>query len=214
MKKKTRFVFYSGSRRLLKSMLVLTLAGAPLQWACAQITLKMGKTTVGKVVRSIQSQMDYKFFYDDAVASLPVKGINVQNASLRSVLSSLLQDKDVNFTIEDKFVYLKLRESSVAPKRQTRQIGKTRKFSGTVLDENGEPVIGASVVDKVTKVGTVTDMDGNFMLDVAEGTELTISYVGYSDRKVRASQNMNVQLKADTQLLNDVVVVGYGSQKR
>lgn len=214
MKKKTRFVFYSGSRRLLKSMLVLTLAGAPLQWACAQITLKMGKTTVGKVVRSIQSQMDYKFFYDDAVASLPVKGINVQNASLRSVLSSLLQDKDVNFTIEDKFVYLKLRESSVAPKRQTRQIGKTRKFSGTVLDENGEPVIGASVVDKVTKVGTVTDMDGNFMLDVAEGTELTISYVGYFDRKVRASQNMNVQLKAGTQLLNDVVVVGYGSQKK
>ena len=87
-------------------------------------------------------------------------------------------------------------------------------LSGTVVDETGEPIIGASVVDKATNFGTVTDVNGKFSFDVPLGTELTISYVGYADYKLRATQNMEIKLKPNTQLLNDVVVVGYGSQKK
>ena len=98
--------------------------------------------------------------------------------------------------------------------RNQKVSDKKQRVNGTVFDEQGEPVIGASVVDKATNFGTVTDVNGKFSFDVPLGTELTISYVGYADYKLRATQNMEIKLKPNTQLLNDVVVVGYGSQKK
>ena len=86
--------------------------------------------------------------------------------------------------------------------------------SGVILDENGEPVIGASILEKGTTNGTITDFDGNFMLDVAEGATLEISYVGYATQSLPAAANMRIVLKEDTEVLEEVVVVGYGVQKK
>ena len=86
---------------------------------------------------------------------------------------------------------------------------------GTVIDENGDPVIGATVVEKAQpQNATITNIDGQFAIKVAEGTSLVISYVGYQTIEVKAKNLMSVTLKEDAQVLNDVVVIGYGVQKK
>ena len=87
---------------------------------------------------------------------------------------------------------------------------------GHVTDDMGEDVIGASVVEKGTGNGTVTDMTGNFSLKVPEGATLSISYVGFATKEVAAKGGsvIEIQLGEDKQLLNEIVVVGYGAQKK
>jgi TonB-linked SusC/RagA family outer membrane protein len=85
---------------------------------------------------------------------------------------------------------------------------------GTVVDEAGEPVIGATIQIKGTSQGTVSDMDGNFTLSAPAGGTLVISYVGYRTQEVPVSANVNVELVADTQLLDEVVAIAYGTTKR
>lgn len=85
---------------------------------------------------------------------------------------------------------------------------------GVILDDAGEPILGASILQQGTTNGTITDFDGNFTLDVPEGAMLEISYVGYASQTLPAAANMNVILKEDTELLEEVVVVGYGVQKK
>ena len=89
-----------------------------------------------------------------------------------------------------------------------------QKFSGTVFDDAGVPVIGASVVEKGTSNGVVTDIDGNFTVEVAPGATLVISYVGYSNVEVAASPSMHITLKEDSEMLDNLVVIGYGVQKK
>lgn len=86
--------------------------------------------------------------------------------------------------------------------------------SGTIVDDTGEPIIGASILEKGTTNGTITDFDGNFVLDVAEGAMLEISYVGYAPQSLQAAADMRIVLKEDAEVLEEVVVVGYGVQKK
>ena len=86
---------------------------------------------------------------------------------------------------------------------------------GTVVDDLGEPVIGASVVEKGNpQNGTITNMDGQFTLKVNEGTTIVVSYIGYTTQELTARSNMTITLKEDAQTLQDVVVIGYGVQKK
>ena len=91
---------------------------------------------------------------------------------------------------------------------------KADKLQGTVVDEKGEPVTGATVKVKGTGVGAVTDMDGRFTITAKPGTLLIISYVGYTDVQVKGTQNMRVRLKNSTENLNEVVVVAYGTSRK
>ena len=87
-------------------------------------------------------------------------------------------------------------------------------FTGTVVDPNGEPVIGATIVQKGTSNTTVTDFDGNFSINAPAGAELEITYVGYGKQTVLAGENMHIVITEDAELLNEVVVIGYGVQKK
>ena len=91
---------------------------------------------------------------------------------------------------------------------------QNQSVSGIVTDANGEPVIGASIVEKGTANGCITDVDGRFTLDVKPGAVLKISFVGFQTSELKATRNMRVVLKEDSELLDEVVVVGYGSQKK
>jgi len=86
--------------------------------------------------------------------------------------------------------------------------------NGVVMDQMGEPVIGASVLEKGTNNGTITNIDGKFSLSVKRGATLVISYIGYKTQEVKATPNMKVTLAEDSELLEEVVVVGYGVQKK
>ena len=86
---------------------------------------------------------------------------------------------------------------------------------GTVIDDQGETVIGASVVEKGNpQNGTITDFNGNFTIKVNEGATIVVSYIGYVTQELKATRNMRVVLKEDAQTLQDVVVIGYGVQKK
>ncbi len=102
--------------------------------------------------------------------------------------------------------------AAAAPQSQSQAVVT---ITGSVLDENNEPVIGASVVQKgVSTNATATDVDGKFKLRVAEGTVLHISYVGYKTVEVAAAQGMSVYLQPTTEMLNELVAIGYGTQKK
>lgn len=98
----------------------------------------------------------------------------------------------------------------------TAQAQQRIQVSGTVSDPSGEPVIGASVVQKGTTNGTITDLDGKFSLSVASGTTLQVSYIGYVSQDVKAisGKPLTITLNEDTKTLDEVVVVGYGTQKK
>ena len=93
---------------------------------------------------------------------------------------------------------------------------KCQKISGVVTDDKGEPVIGANVIVKGTTNGTITDLDGNFSLEAPDGSTLTISYIGYLNKEVRVDgqSQYDIRLLEDTQTLDEVVVVGFGTQKK
>ncbi len=87
-------------------------------------------------------------------------------------------------------------------------------FTGRVVDPSGEPVIGATIVQKGTSNTAVTDYDGNFSINAPAGAELEITYVGYGKQTVLAGENMHIIITEDSELLNEVVVIGYGVQKK
>lgn len=88
-------------------------------------------------------------------------------------------------------------------------------FKGVVLDDQGEPVIGATIQVKGQKgAGAITDMDGNFIIDTDAKSTLVITYIGFKETEVKPSANMRITLKQDDKTLDEVVVVGYGVQKK
>ena len=102
----------------------------------------------------------------------------------------------------------------VAPCLMHTAEAQSQKITGTVVDEFGDPVIGANVRVKGTTIGAVTDIDGKFSLDTSAGSELEISFIGYVSESVKASPGMTVTLREDSQSLEDVVVIGYGTMKK
>ena len=97
---------------------------------------------------------------------------------------------------------------------EVTSIQQNKAIKGRVIDANGEPIIGASVLEKGTTNGTITDMDGNFQLNVKDGAILSVSYIGYAAQELVAQANMTITLTEDTELLEEVVVLGYGAGQR
>ena len=108
----------------------------------------------------------------------------------------------------------KLLMTALAMSLSTSLYAQNQKFTGTVVDEAGEPIIGASVTVKGAKESAVTDLDGHFSINANPGQTLVINYIGFSPLEAKATENLKVTLREDRQMLNDVVVVGYGVQKK
>ena len=100
-----------------------------------------------------------------------------------------------------------------AASEKVAAVQQTRQATGHVEDSQG-PLIGATVMEKGTNNGTVTDFDGNFSLNVKPGATLVISYVGYESMEMKAGDNVQVKMKEDGHVVNEVVVIGYGTQRR
>lgn len=130
------------NKRWMGAAFALMLSVAPFQGAMAQVTLSTPNTTLGTVIKKIQAQKKYQFFYDDKLTHIPVAGINVKNEAIEKVMELLLKGKGVSYKIEDNVVYLK-KEGPQTP--QTNKTTEKRKISGQVLDENQEPMIGVTV---------------------------------------------------------------------
>jgi TonB-linked SusC/RagA family outer membrane protein len=175
-------------------------------WA-QSITMKFQNESLPSALKRIEKTTDYKFIfaYDD-VKGYTVSG-EVGNSSISEVMSFLLADHPLNYTISGRTINIT---------RGRQHMGQHR-ISGVVLDTNsGEPVIGATVkVVGHPSVGAVTDANGRFSIDYpARGNRVQVSYVGMTSQTLDADIYMKIKLSGDLKVLNDVVVVGYGTTQR
>ena len=131
--------------------------------------------------------------------------LNVTNQPIQRLLDDVLHQRDLQYTMTGHSIVVTLKTA-----------GKVKQVSGTVVDSNGEPIIGANVVEKGTTNGTVTDISGNFSLNIDDTGILQISYIGFNtqDVAVNGKSSLMINLKEDTQKLDEVVVVGYGTMKK
>ena len=170
------------------------------------VTLSMKNATLKQFFEAVEKQTTYIFSYRDAI----VEGkkevtLNVTNQPIQRLLDDVLHQRDLQYTMTGHSIVVTLKTA-----------GKVKQVSGTVVDSNGEPIIGANVVEKGTTNGTVTDISGNFSLNIDDTGILQISYIGFNtqDVAVNGKSSLMINLKEDTQKLDEVVVVGYGVQKK
>ncbi|MBP8790518.1 MAG: SusC/RagA family TonB-linked outer membrane protein [Breznakibacter sp.] len=202
-----RFRNLKGSRSLsgwfMILMMVLT---SPV---FSQISLSLKNSTVDDVLKGIQKQSDYQFFYNDAIAALKVDLFSTKEASIGTVMTLLKQKTGIDFRIEDSIVYL-----SIKVKGQDSQI--PYQVKGKVLDGTGNPLVGVNVMVKGTTSGMITDMDGQFELMVpGKQSELVFSYIGFISQVVGPglSNNLTVVLKENITEVSEVVVTALGIKR-
>lgn len=187
-----------------------------------EISLNLRNATITNAISEIEKSSDYVFLITDEVKTELNKkaSINVSDESINNILELILMDTNLDYRVVERQVTLYKNEMSAnrtstsATKSQIVQ--QTRQIRGQVLDAAGVPIIGANIIEAGTTNGTVTDFDGNFTLDVANNAEIQVTYIGYLPLTVNtAGQNsFNVVLQEDTQSLEELIVVGYGVQKK
>lgn len=168
--------------------------------------------TLAEVLDAIEQQTAYSFIYDARVIDLsaPVRE-RLQGRSLLDLLDLLFKDTDIAFTVVNKQIILNHREYVIR-----MQENQNRQVAGTVTDKAGEPIIGANILIKGTSRGTVTDLDGNFMLDLPPKATLQVSYIGYLPQKINynGERVLHIQLAEDSQQLGEVIVTALGLHKQ
>lgn len=173
------------------------------------ITLKMSNITVKQAMDELKSRSGYSFVFSSADVDTGKKiSVSSENQSINAVIEQILRGQGLTYEIQGKNIILK--------KDILTSVDKKTKITGIVKDQYGEPIIGANVVVKGTTLGTITDIDGNYTLDIPLGASLQVSYIGYLTQEVATvgKNNINVSLIEDTQKLEEVVVVAYGVQKK
>ena len=173
-----------------------------------QVTLKMQNESIRDVFKEIETQSPYRFFYNEAFADLNKRiNINVDDRDINSTLDELLLMSDMSYKVLDNNLVV------IAPRKELQQ----QVVTGQVTDAaTGEPLPGASVVIQGTTTGTTTGIDGDYSLSVP-GPEsvLEITFVGYLTQQILVGNNtvINVNLSEDVRLLDEIIVVGYATQR-
>jgi len=199
--------------KLFRALLILLLIAVPVQWAAAQLTLSTPRTTLGTVIKQIQSQSKYQFFYNDKLSTVTVEPLKVKDASLEQVLNTLLKNKDISYKIEENIIYLSEKENSNSLQQQS---GKERTITGQVVDAKGEPLIGVSILVKGTTDGAITDLDGNYKIVTKSNNPVIVySYIGYKTQEIplKGQTAINITMMDDTQVIDEVVVTALGIKR-
>ena len=199
--------------KLFRALLILLLIAVPVQWAAAQLTLSTPRTTLGTVIKQIQSQSKYQFFYNNKLSTVTVEPLKVKDASLEQVLNTLLKNKDISYKIEENIIYLSEKENSDSLQQQS---GKERTITGQVVDAKGEPLIGVSILVKGTTDGAITDLDGNYKIVTKSNNPVIVySYIGYKTQEIplKGQTAINITMMDDTQVIDEVVVTALGIKR-
>lgn len=170
----------------------------------AKINLSLSNVTLAEAIKTIESKTQFVFFFNNSNIDMNKKvDLNAQNSTITEVLKQILSS--YNYRIENNKIVLLGNEK--------QQDGK---ITGTIVDAAGIPIPGANVVVKGTTNGTITDMDGNFSLDVPKGALLQVSYIGFITKEIPVGNKttFSVELAEDSQALDEVVIVGYGTEKK
>lgn len=210
--------FYYGHRKkllIMRNAVLILLISAFQVFATgsysqtAQLSLKMKDVTIKEVLTEIENQSEFYFLYNSELIDVTRKvDISVKNEKVNDILSRLFSDNEVNVSISDRHIVLTpVTEMSVQQQSSV---------SGKVIDSNNQPLPGVTVVVKGTTQGTVTNADGNYSFSgIADNTILQFSFVGMITQEITVGGKtmLNVTLEEETIGIDDVVVIGYGTQK-
>lgn len=184
------------------------------------VTLTKNNCPLGTILNEIEEQTDYLFVVNSNVNTKQIVSVKVKNSPIWKVLQRVLADTNIGYSIEGTHIILstniKANSKMIIERDITQQ---SRVITGKVLDESGEEMIGAGIKLKGTPVGTITDINGNFSLshaNLSDNSILEFSFVGYKTEEIRigAQKHVVVTLKTDNKVLDEIVVVGYGTQKK
>lgn len=177
-----------------------------------KISVSFSNIPLKEAILKIEVASGYTFFYDGNKIDLGQKvSLSVSDQPIESALHSMLKTTKLTFEITNKQIALFSKQNAGSP------MGKApHKITGTVVDALGSPIIGANVMVKGTNNGTITDLGGNFLIEASENDVLQVSYIGYmpQDIPVQGNKEIIITVREDTQALDEVVVVGYGTQKK
>lgn len=193
-----------------RSLMAAILLSGALAMNAQSVTYQFKNVPLKTVLKEVEKQSKFSIMYKkDVVDENRLVTADFKNTSLEQVLSTVLGD-GVTFSIQDKMIIISKKGTNIS------QQGKKQKITGVITDSNGEPVIGANVMVKGTGNGTITDVDGNFHLDVQSNDVLEISYIGYTTQRITVGdqKHLLVKLVEDAEMLDEVVVVGYGTTNK
>ena len=177
-----------------------------------KVSISAKNTKVEKVLETITQQTGLSVAYSKQIVNLDRRlDIDLTNAELNLALDKIIAGTHLDYEVKNGKIYLFEKGG------KSNEISQQQKtVTGTIIDNYGDPITGANVVEKGTTNGTTTDIDGKFTLSVAENATLEISYIGYTSQSVSVSgiSSLHIQLAEDTQHLEEIVVVGYGVQKK
>lgn len=182
-----------------------------------RVTIHRNNAEITQVMSDIEKQTDYLFIYDQAVNVKIRRTVKADNQKVSTVLDNLFAGTNISYELKGKHILLTKGTAphwkpndSLAPASTQK-----KKVAGRVVDANGEPVIGATVMERGTNNGTVTDVDGNFNLTAKEGSILSVSYIGYKTQNVKITKSpINIEIVEAANELNEVVAIGYGTSRR
>lgn len=187
------FCWLSSSAQVKEKSISINLANIPLSEAMSQIEKLSG----------------YTFFYDAEQVDVKQKvAVNANNTTVGKIMTTLLKGTDLNFEITNTQIAL------FSKKEKKSNSEKETTIKGMVVDETGEPIIGANVLVDGTTIGVITDLNGSYTLSAPANSSLKVSYIGYTTQVIKSGSNPVVKLQEDSKTLSEVVVVGYGSQRK
>lgn len=177
-----------------------------------RLTLDLKNVSVESVLNAIEENTEFYFLYNSKLINVDrLVNVKAKSKSIENVLSDVFAQTDVIYKIEDRQIILSKAEYLLEKSQQRKVV------TGTVIELSGDPVIGVNIrVKGSPDQGTVTDIDGNFSIEATENTILQVSYIGYISQEIRVGNQttLRIRLIEDTQALDEVVVIGYGTQKK
>ena len=186
-----------------------------LQITNDQFSIQVSQVSIKTVFDQIEAESDYVFFYPADLDLSQKVDIHIKKGSIKQTMDMLLRDTDLTYIVSGKEIYVKEKKTASAPAASQQQAGF--RVQGVVTSPTGEPLIGVNVQVQGGKGGTITDVNGTYVIQVPDReATLIFSYIGYApqEKAVKGQNVINVMLTEDAALLDEVVVVGYGTQKR
>ena len=181
-----------------------------------KLSLDVNNLSIKEILYQIENQSEFRFIYESGKVNLDKRvSIRAKDESVERILNSLFEKEGIKYEVtENKLILINPSGSKLVALQSVSQQKKS--ISGTVTDEKGEPIIGANIVEKGTTNGTITDIDGKYTLRNISGNTLVFSYIGCITQEVliQNESSINVRLAEDTQKLEEVVVIGYGTVKK
>ncbi|AUC85182.1 SusC/RagA family protein [Polaribacter sp. ALD11] len=183
-----------------------------------EVSLNFKNVSISEIIDEIESTTEFRFVYKiNDVDFKRLITLKAKKEKVTAVLTRIFKNTDVTFNFKDRLVYLVKRKNSKLPSREISVRVEEQTLTGKITDEAGQPLPGASILEKGTANGVTTDFNGKFSITVnSTNSVIVISYIGYKTQEITIGnqKEIQVQLEPDTAILGEIVVVGYSTESR